>query len=458
MVQKEVGERFFAKPGTKAYGAVSVLVQLAAIRTGTHAVSRTVFRPRPRVDSMLVAFTRRRDCRTTTGSRTSSGPPSRTGERRCPTRSRSPGLPAGRSNGRARRARPRGNGARRESRSGGVRAARGAAVKATIAAPAKINLALVVGPRREDGKHEIVTVYERIALEDTLTLEPADGLRVDGFPADTLVTLALTSLAGAAGVEPAGESASRSGFPWAPGWAVAAPTRPRRCGSRTQRCGAARRSRLHELAAALGADVPLFLTSGPQLGEGDGTELTPLELPRDYAVLVLLPTGATKRSTKSIYDAFDDRQRRAGFAERRDELIGRLSDIASLTDIAGWPRNDLASLATRGRARAARRGAGRCQRCRAGALRPLRERGRRAEGGRRARRPGCGMGRISSVVRLIDGRRAGTRGAPTPPAARHASSRPIRAGCARTGSMSRSGSPSPKGSSSRSRRTSPASR
>ncbi len=58
MVQKEVGERFFAKPATKAYGAVSVLVQLAAIRTGAHAVSRTVFRPRPRVDSMLVAFTR----------------------------------------------------------------------------------------------------------------------------------------------------------------------------------------------------------------------------------------------------------------------------------------------------------------------------------------------------------------------------------------------------------------
>ena len=72
----------------------------------------------------------------------------------------------------------------------------------TIAAPAKINLALVVGPRRDDGKHEIVTVYERITLEDTLTIEPADGLEVDGFPADTLVTLALTSLAGAAGVEP----------------------------------------------------------------------------------------------------------------------------------------------------------------------------------------------------------------------------------------------------------------
>jgi 16S rRNA (adenine1518-N6/adenine1519-N6)-dimethyltransferase len=58
MVQKEVGERFFASPGTKAYGAVSVLVQLSARRTGSHAVSRTVFRPRPRVDSMLVSFVR----------------------------------------------------------------------------------------------------------------------------------------------------------------------------------------------------------------------------------------------------------------------------------------------------------------------------------------------------------------------------------------------------------------
>ena len=58
MVQKEVGQRFFAATGTKAYGAVSVLVQLSARRTGTHPVSRTVFRPRPRVDSMLVAFTR----------------------------------------------------------------------------------------------------------------------------------------------------------------------------------------------------------------------------------------------------------------------------------------------------------------------------------------------------------------------------------------------------------------
>jgi 16S rRNA (adenine1518-N6/adenine1519-N6)-dimethyltransferase len=59
MVQREVADRFFAEPGTKAYGGVSVLVQLATERTGFHPVSRTVFRPRPNVDSALVAFRRR---------------------------------------------------------------------------------------------------------------------------------------------------------------------------------------------------------------------------------------------------------------------------------------------------------------------------------------------------------------------------------------------------------------
>jgi 16S rRNA (adenine1518-N6/adenine1519-N6)-dimethyltransferase len=58
MVQREVADRFFASPGTKAYGAVSVLVQLATERTGFHPVARTVFRPRPNVDSALVAFRR----------------------------------------------------------------------------------------------------------------------------------------------------------------------------------------------------------------------------------------------------------------------------------------------------------------------------------------------------------------------------------------------------------------
>jgi len=58
MVQREVADRFFAQPRTKAYGAVSVLVQLTVERVGVHSVSREVFRPRPNVDSALVAFRR----------------------------------------------------------------------------------------------------------------------------------------------------------------------------------------------------------------------------------------------------------------------------------------------------------------------------------------------------------------------------------------------------------------
>ena len=58
MVQREVADRLFAAPRTKAYGSVSVLVQLVCDRTGFHPVARTVFRPPPNVDSALVAFRR----------------------------------------------------------------------------------------------------------------------------------------------------------------------------------------------------------------------------------------------------------------------------------------------------------------------------------------------------------------------------------------------------------------
>jgi len=59
MVQREVADRFVAVPGTKAYGAVSVLIQLVTERVGFHRVARTVFRPPPNVDSALVALRRR---------------------------------------------------------------------------------------------------------------------------------------------------------------------------------------------------------------------------------------------------------------------------------------------------------------------------------------------------------------------------------------------------------------
>jgi 16S rRNA (adenine1518-N6/adenine1519-N6)-dimethyltransferase len=59
MVQREVGERFAAQPGTSAYGVPSVLAQLACDVRILRPVSRTVFHPVPNVDSVLVGLTRR---------------------------------------------------------------------------------------------------------------------------------------------------------------------------------------------------------------------------------------------------------------------------------------------------------------------------------------------------------------------------------------------------------------
>jgi 16S rRNA (adenine1518-N6/adenine1519-N6)-dimethyltransferase len=59
MVQKEVGERFAAAPGTAAYGVPSVLAQLACEVRVHRGVSRTVFHPVPNVDSVLVLLERR---------------------------------------------------------------------------------------------------------------------------------------------------------------------------------------------------------------------------------------------------------------------------------------------------------------------------------------------------------------------------------------------------------------
>jgi 16S rRNA (adenine1518-N6/adenine1519-N6)-dimethyltransferase len=58
MVQREVGERFAARPGTAAYGVPSVLAQLACDVRVLRPVARSVFHPVPNVDSVLVRLTR----------------------------------------------------------------------------------------------------------------------------------------------------------------------------------------------------------------------------------------------------------------------------------------------------------------------------------------------------------------------------------------------------------------
>jgi 4-diphosphocytidyl-2-C-methyl-D-erythritol kinase len=211
-------------------------------------------------------------------------------------------------------------------------------------ATAKVNLALVVGPRRADGKHELLTVYQRLALSDRIAIEPAPRLSVNGFAGDTLVRRALVGLADAAGTEPSFAATIEKRIPVGAGLGGGssdAATALRLANGLLDRPLAG--EALHALAAELGADVPYFLRDGPQLGAGDGTELAPLDLPQDYWVLLVLPKGTSKASTADVYAAFDTRRGADGFDDRHAALRETLESVRRPRDLARLPPNDLAS-------------------------------------------------------------------------------------------------------------------
>jgi 4-diphosphocytidyl-2-C-methyl-D-erythritol kinase len=211
-------------------------------------------------------------------------------------------------------------------------------------ATAKLNLALVVGPRREDGRHEVATVLQRLDLADRIAVEPAPKLRVEGFPEDTLVRGSLGSLAAAAGVEPRWEARIWKRIPVAAGLGGGSSDAATalRLANGTLEVPLAPEE-LQGLAAELGADVPFFLSKGPQLGEGVGGDLTPLDLPQDYWVVLVLPRDGGKLSTGAVYDAFDERGGEAGYAQRRKELAEAIAAVRRSRDLAALPANDLAS-------------------------------------------------------------------------------------------------------------------
>jgi 4-diphosphocytidyl-2-C-methyl-D-erythritol kinase len=210
------------------------------------------------------------------------------------------------------------------------------------AAAAKINLALLVGPRRAGGLHEVVTIYQRIALADRITIARSPQLRVDGFARDTIVRRALELVSDRNGASFAARIEKR--IPVAAGLgggSADAATALRLANELRDDPHPADVLLVH--ARELGADVPFFLADGPQLGSGNGSELRPIDLPQDYWILLLMPRGSHKRSTKEVYEAFDARNGERGFEDRRDLLLGLVSSLRRPRDLAVLPPNDLAS-------------------------------------------------------------------------------------------------------------------
>ena len=161
------------------------------------------------------------------------------------------------------------------------------ATPVTVRVPAKINLQLSVGPRREDGYHGLVSVFHAVSLYDEVVATPRPvgsgiSLRVEGEGAEfvpldhrNLAWAAAESVAATAAVEPDVELLLRKGIPIAGGMAGGSAD----AAAALVACDALwraglDRSALGVLAASLGSDVPFALHGGTAVGTGRGEQLT----------------------------------------------------------------------------------------------------------------------------------------------------------------------------------------
>ena len=184
-----------------------------------------------------------------------------------------------------------------------------------VRAYAKINLDLRILGTRPDGFHELRTVFQSLALHDTITFTRRRGpfrLSCDepGVPLGraNLVWQAaerLWRMLGKAGrlrdvaVRLEKQVPAEAGLGGGSADAAATLRALARLWGVSVRAG-----ELAHVAAALGADVPFFLRGGTALGLGRGDEITPLpDMPRHPAVLVLPKFGVSSREAYRWYDA-----------------------------------------------------------------------------------------------------------------------------------------------------------
>ena len=203
-----------------------------------------------------------------------------------------------------------------------------AATEAVIVrAPAKINLELRVGPVRDDGYHELATVFHAVALFDDLTARATEpgagasitvhGVQAEDVPTDgsNLAVKAAHLLAEHIGLESADVAFElRKGIPVAGGMAGGSAD----AAAALVACDALwhaglDREQLFQLAAQLGSDVPFALLGGTAIGGGRGELLTPVLARGEYTWVIALADHGL--STPGVYGEID-RMREAGQAPR----------------------------------------------------------------------------------------------------------------------------------------------
>lgn len=222
----------------------------------------------------------------------------------------------------------------------------------TAEAPAKINLYLHVTARRADGYHTLDTLIAFAAIGDRITARPGTTLRleIDGpfagalqtgapTPDDNLVLKAARALADYAGVPGHARLSLTKNLPIAAG-----------IGGGSADAAAAIKAlaalwhipwdagAMHELAATLGADVPMCLAGATAFAGGIGERLSPAPpLPGSGVVLV---NPGVALSTPAVFAA------RTGDFSLAARFTETPADAAGLARLLATRRNDLAEAAT----------------------------------------------------------------------------------------------------------------
>jgi 4-diphosphocytidyl-2-C-methyl-D-erythritol kinase len=181
-----------------------------------------------------------------------------------------------------------------------------------ILAPAKLNLGLEVIGRRDDGFHEIATIFVAIDLYDRLTLTPSDDLELtcDDDALAGSANLAYRALhvlreeinhPDGARIELSKRIPAAAGLGGGSSDAAAA-----LIGGRDLWGSDVSDDRLHEIAARLGSDVPFFLRGGCAVGRGRGELLEPLPLPEGLWFVVVVPDVMIPRKTATLFSLLND--------------------------------------------------------------------------------------------------------------------------------------------------------
>jgi 4-diphosphocytidyl-2-C-methyl-D-erythritol kinase len=218
-----------------------------------------------------------------------------------------------------------------------------------VAAPAKLNLALLVGPRRSDGYHEVFSLMVPVTLADLVVAEAPPGHELIVNCAvcpgeENLAARAVRELEARLGAALPARLTIHKRTPHAAG-----------LGGGSSDAAAAMlaverlygldlpRRLLYEAASAVGSDVPFFLWPGPQLAMGRGSVLKAVMLPEPLHFVIAVPD--VELPTRDVY-AWRDADVAVGlreFAGRTGVLVNGIETARVPADLAKLVANDLES-------------------------------------------------------------------------------------------------------------------